>query len=357
MWFDRKLETKADLGLICADIGVQYGLDGKEDVEYRLLHVYFSAKRSMNKGVAVTEDDMASNGKASPAAKTPSPQKRYPKRARLAADQRQQQNVLSPPRSTTTTSSFCPSPLSFADHGSCLSRGGSLDGMDSNFVTPNSSIGANIHANGGAFDEGRFHPVLSPFRPRVLLPATPTHAVRKYRRPSHPSPLKDNKEDDEHEDDFVFVLPTDNTVTSNLEPFSCDMLDDVCLNFDDEVDDEWSHQEGVMTEARKDPWKNVSSWSAPRQSYQINHSERRRHRQAQADSDERLRVFQKRLGDLHESFRSMILSAQETDQGPLLSILCHWARQVAQAPLNVHKTALEIKGKSNFLKPSTTASV
>ena len=29
----------------------QYGTDGKEDLEYRLLHVYFSAKRAVNKGV------------------------------------------------------------------------------------------------------------------------------------------------------------------------------------------------------------------------------------------------------------------------------------------------------------------
>lgn len=30
-------------------MSLQYGIDGKEDLEYRLLHVYFSAKRAINK--------------------------------------------------------------------------------------------------------------------------------------------------------------------------------------------------------------------------------------------------------------------------------------------------------------------
>jgi hypothetical protein len=34
-----------------------YGSDGKEDLEYRLLHVYFSAKRAINKGYTVKPDD------------------------------------------------------------------------------------------------------------------------------------------------------------------------------------------------------------------------------------------------------------------------------------------------------------
>lgn len=32
---------------------IKYGTDGREDLEYRLLHVYFSAKRAVNKGVRV----------------------------------------------------------------------------------------------------------------------------------------------------------------------------------------------------------------------------------------------------------------------------------------------------------------
>jgi hypothetical protein len=35
-----------------------YGADGKEDLEYRLLHVYFSAKRAVNKGYTVPEEDI-----------------------------------------------------------------------------------------------------------------------------------------------------------------------------------------------------------------------------------------------------------------------------------------------------------
>jgi hypothetical protein len=235
--------------------------------------------------------------------------------------------------------------------------------MDSNFVTPNSSMGANIHATGGAFDEGRFHPVHSPFRPRILLPTTaktPTPAARRSRLPSHPSPLRPNKDEDDDDDDhYALALPTDHTVASNLEPFPCDMMDDVCLNLEDDVEDDWSHQHshgGITSVARKESWKSPSSWNTPDQrSYQ---KQQHRHHQEKADSEHRLRLFQERLVGLQESFRIMILSAQETDQGPLLSVLCHWAKQVAQAPLSNPKTSFDTKRGASFpLKSCTTASV
>jgi hypothetical protein len=45
----------------------KYGADGKEDVEFRLLHVYFSAKRAINKGFSVSKAGGAvSDGSYSP---------------------------------------------------------------------------------------------------------------------------------------------------------------------------------------------------------------------------------------------------------------------------------------------------
>jgi hypothetical protein len=117
-----------------------YGTDGKEDLEFRLLHVYFSAKRAINKGVIIPAAELAAAAAAanlirSPNRGTPNKKKRQasnqltspPRRKALLPhmhQQRQQQHRQYPhphakqsPATTASSfnssSSLCTSPLSF----------------------------------------------------------------------------------------------------------------------------------------------------------------------------------------------------------------------------------------------------
>ena len=81
---------------------------GKEDLEFRLLHVYYSAKRAVNKGVV-----MAQQQQPSTPSRTPSPQRR----SRLMWEQQQQMTTphqMTPlSRAPLAVTGICHSPLSF----------------------------------------------------------------------------------------------------------------------------------------------------------------------------------------------------------------------------------------------------
>ena len=100
-----------------------YAADGEEDVEYRLLHVYFSAKRAINKGmsggsnggVAESLDIRSPPRKRPPRHRSSTPQRSsFPKR-RQAVQQRHPSELCHSPAITTSSaaSSLCNSPLSF----------------------------------------------------------------------------------------------------------------------------------------------------------------------------------------------------------------------------------------------------
>ena len=115
-----------------------YGTDGKENLEYRLLHVYFSAKRAVNKGLSSTG---AKSAQSSPPAKRV---KRTPPR------KPKQQPLLSQLELPLSPARECNSPLSFEITPPSPTMSPIYK---SNFVSPH------------VFDDGSFH---SPFRPRIL---------------------------------------------------------------------------------------------------------------------------------------------------------------------------------------------
>mmetsp|Transcript_26551 Transcript_26551/g.55572 ORF Transcript_26551/g.55572 Transcript_26551/m.55572 type:complete len:594 (-) Transcript_26551:93-1874(-) len=89
-----------------------YGADGKEDLEFRLLHVYFSSKRAVNKGLHIPSPPPAAA--PSPHAKTPagtSTTSRSTKRSkRNSPDQSSLEQSTAVTNSTTSQGSGCHSP-------------------------------------------------------------------------------------------------------------------------------------------------------------------------------------------------------------------------------------------------------
>jgi hypothetical protein len=116
-----------------------YGADGKENIDYRLLHVYFSAKRAINKGMT---------------ASTPKRAKKYARKSLptslpVSPFDRKQRTALSSLPSPTVSPMLSPniSPMPSPNISPMPFR--------SNFVSP--------------FDDDTFHPMPdSPFLPRIL---------------------------------------------------------------------------------------------------------------------------------------------------------------------------------------------
>lgn len=97
-----------------------YGANGKEDLEFRLLHVYYSAKRAVNKGFAVPPPPMPKAKNTMPYS-TPSPQRRsravqqkkkVQQQTTTQQQQQQQQFPMSAPALPHSASGICHSPLS-----------------------------------------------------------------------------------------------------------------------------------------------------------------------------------------------------------------------------------------------------
>jgi len=255
-----------------------YGADGKEDLEFRLLHVYFSAKRAVNKGVSIPEEEMVA---ASPAKRT----KRSPMRSPLRMVASPQKHLQQSPAITTSSvsqSSLCSSPLSFdilpppspgqkaaLQHMPCLEQ-------YSNFVSPPNDM----------FLHRRFHPLESNF-----MTSSP------FRHNIQQSPLTRSTAERE-----------------SMETFELD----ASLQ---EIDQYWN-----------DPLLNImlkpSQDAAEKQ------------QQQQQAKPEPVRSFVARLETLHESIRELIMAAPVAEQPALVSLLAAWARQIAEDPLtDLHQAA------------------
>jgi len=131
-----------------------YGADGKENLEYRLLHVYFSAKRAVNKGIKIKSEQSTPTKRAKrtpPRVFPPKPQQ-MPQEMPLQMPQQMPQEMpqLMSPRPMSPARD-CNSPLSFE----ITPPSPTISPIyKSNFVSPH------------VFDDRSFH---SPFRPRVLM--------------------------------------------------------------------------------------------------------------------------------------------------------------------------------------------
>ena len=205
-------------------------------MEYRLLHVYFSAKRAVNKGVKVSPSSAVS----------PRPAKRAKTRT----------GPLSPSHAFVNRADD----VSFA---SGVAQSGTLESL-STYVTPDVS------------DFGRFHPVPSvpgTPRPRGFFPAS-SGAFAGHG----------------HE----------------LDSFQFDMMEEPTLN---ELE---------------------SCWNDPLVPNIIDQ-----------DSN-RIRSFAAKLDQIHESIKECILmAAQDSEQGHLVSLVSDWAKQVALSPLGDAEITIE----------------
>jgi hypothetical protein len=251
-----------------------YAADGKENLDYRLLHVYFSAKRAVNKGLKLKS---AASNKASSNKRV----KRSPPRSKLPVQQppmhpghpqlQQQQQMMQPmqfhPMAQQQLSRDCNSPLSFeiAPPSPTISPI-----YKSNFVSPH------------VFETGSFH---SPFRPREIGlhvgDATMSTTTETASSAAH--------DDDDHS--FADPLQWD----ADMDARSMQELEDAC----------WT-----------DPLFSSSQPPPPQQ------------------DGVGVEAMRAKLAKVHSQVCAKILEAPESEQALMVSLFTSWARQVAQDPLN-----------------------
>jgi len=314
-----------------------YGADGVEDVQYRLLHVYFSAKRAINKGMSGFPDGSPTQLSAlrSPPRKrsvkqrsTP-PRRALPKR-KVAPHQNHQQNELyhSPAITTSsvTSSSLCNSPLSFEQfphlsfqeaptNGSRRSDGGNefspawpeqlivtpINDIDevpqSARKHPPSSADRQLHQNYFSEDNQRTPggPMPSPFRAQINVPASTINVQN--------SPLF-------RTGDYTVEMPSDDTSISSSDPFHLE------FPLQHEIDSFWNDPlMTIMMKPSHDFGANSSSFDGAEPRHSPAH------------------MFALRLESLQDNIRDRILSAPVSEQPKLVNVMATWARKMAIDPL------------------------
>lgn len=253
-----------------------YAADGKENLEYRLLHVYFSAKRAVNKGIKLKSAATAgSNNKTSnkrvkrspPRSKLPvqqlqqppPPQQRPPMHPHQlqVQQQMQHQQMQFHPVAQQQLSRDCNSPLSFE----ITPPSPTISPIyKSNFVSPH------------VFETGSFH---SPFCPRELHgDATMSTTTETASSAAH--------------DDHSFADPLQ--WDTDMDAHSMQELEDAC-------------------------------WTDPLFS-------------SQPQTQDGVEAMRTNLQKVHSQVCAKILEAPESEQALMVSLFTSWARQVAQDPLN-----------------------
>jgi hypothetical protein len=321
-----------------------YGRDGKEDFQFRLLHVYFSAKRATNKGVTLSEEDRikqqlqneAANAAAMAAAGTPNRKgKRVARAARSPWQERASNRGASgkrkyqpspgeipeyggqhPRRSgtpappvfpfATGASSLLPPSSPFQSSRDLLNRDGSI------FVSPNTAASSN-HDGANPFDHEMFDHL--PFHP------VPSFDIDENMKPGQAAPktqcpfrgttggrtsleqFRQGRSLVEQGDSFVFNEAEATEIGGNATTSSLDSWNTQLLSLVDKPTFDHSDMKQVLP-CRAD--------GTPKSSQEC---------------------LKERLGHVHERIREGILAHPASKQGPLLSIVATWARSVAASPL------------------------
>ena len=302
-----------------ASLWTMYGANGKEDKEYRLLHVYFSVKRAVNKGISVPDQDVSSAESASlPLSMQGSPPpkrlKRYPHfqsppRMTIQGGHNPR-SPFNPCASITTASSakspsICNSPLSF-DGFPPPSPGANFNHFphfeNSNFVSPNNDPFRRCHYH-PASPEANL-PTPSPFR---RPPPVAHHNIQQ-------SPLQRNLLKDDTSD--LFPLEDMGATWHEIDSYWNDPLLSIMLKPSQDPDVDSIHQDNPETTS---PSKSPnSSLVQPRSS----------------NAATTISNFTMRLETLHETIRERILAAPESEQAALVKLLTSWAAEVAKDPLS-----------------------
>jgi hypothetical protein len=252
-----------------------YNKDSKEDVEYRLLHVYYSAKRAQN----IKPSTMASPPKRS---------KRPPLPVLSSSTHQPYQNLSSMVTASVDKSlSPCNSPLSL-DHFLSPSPARSIHYTpsveNSNFITPVNLM----------YSQGRVSQQFAEY-------TTPTSSPFRFRNEHSPgltrvhensflhSPFQRARLNDDIETEFV-----------SFDPFQYD-IEQSLYEADSVFNDPYSPQTTMNLTGNRTSHKS--------------------------------HVLVERLESLRESIRELVMTAPTVDQAPLVNVVTNWARHVAKDPL------------------------
>jgi hypothetical protein len=306
-----------------------YGADGKEDVEYRLLHVYFSAKRAINKGVSSNPENEPAHypdGASSPPKKRAATKRDKSSPRRALPKEHQNQFMNSPAITTSSSSSLYGSPLSFHVLPPSLSL----------YASTNTTSSPNKSSESSAiYPTWPEQLIVTPIndilpRPQALLQSPINHnyssddssragvqSPSPFRRPIRtPAPIINvAKSPLLRTGEYTVTLPCDSDICdtesmSSRDPFPCEVLD---FPLQQEVDSFWN-----------DPF--MTLMLSPSQDAGFNSA-------GYFGTEQREHSFVSRLNVLQESIRGRILAAPVTEQPKLVCLMASWARKVAEDPL------------------------
>jgi hypothetical protein len=308
-----------------------YGPDGQEDVEFRLLHVYFSAKRAINKGVSSVRP-VNNEPVPYPESESSPPKKRAATKglqsSPLRAVPNEQQNLfmnsLAITMNSLNRSSLCGSPL-YLDivppysvlPSSATNTTSSLDKSNTSssvyptvpeqlrttsindiLLQPQAKLqGQMFNHEDSSDDSSRMGLPQIPFRRLIQTPAPIVNVAK--------SPLLLST------GDYTVTLPGNddyfNDTDSVSSPFPCEILDSPLQQ---EIDSFWN-----------DPVMTIMLQASQDASGDHSGAEQREH------------SLTSRLNVLQESIRDLILATPESEQPKLVSLMVSWARKVAEDPL------------------------
>lgn len=320
-----------------------YGANGKEDFQYRLLHVYFSAKRAVNKGVELSaedrwiqklQDDAASAASMSTSIGSP----KHKKTKRVA-------RAVRSPWQERSTSQRHRGKRKLPSNGRSVKR----------LRCPPSPIAASSLVKAADSNRQPF----SPFQASQFLVET-VHGSIHVSPNTAASSAEERQSSYGHPfDSSYFDIPPFHPVASfdgnestkgadlqkNKIPFrkisETGALQRHCqqatLSIDQNDSFEFSEAAATMIGGHHDT---IPAWNDPllplegKPSFDDNFEQQKKTANTppviDGSSAEKLKI---RLGRIHEALREGILAHHGSSQGPLLSIVASWGRSLAQNPL------------------------
>jgi hypothetical protein len=321
-----------------------YGTNGKEDFQFRLLHVYFSVKRAVNKGVDLTVEDRllqsrhhdssssasitGSTGTAKRSTKRVARSVRSPwQERRRAADDDQSLRRHAPdfrstkrlrralePAATTRGANgekiLLPptSPFQLSHHLMEAPEG-------SVYVSPNTAASTSgehcrslaHHFDSSFFDHPPFHPVAS-FDAAEENVKSGSNNSRKNQNPFR--------------------------VISDRPVLGCQVQNSLASSIVKDESFEFSEAAATVIGGHADNWNDPLLPLDGKPSFDDSENGKKDTNahgvQSDASTPEKLKD---RLGRIHEAIREGILARPRANQGLLLSIVASWARSLAQNPL------------------------
>lgn len=265
-----------------------YDSTGKEDLMFRLLHVYFSAKRAVNKGVRMTQEERMRVSRQSPNSTPRRRPKQSPNstpRRRRAAPKRF--SPYSTPR-RTIRATVTDSPFSAASSNKIRE--------ESTYDTPLASITE---------------------VPEKSIPDQPFQRIPSFELSgciSHNSTVQD----------------------SDYRILEQQFLSDDCTGDQNTFEEEIGHDMAQLFVDAESLIDLTSYWDDPLFGF-INDT-------SSFQNENVCQALSHRLNSLHESISNLIMTTPEK-KGPMINIVVDWARALTKAPLITLKNRATIRSK------------